>query len=113
MEYFFVEKCLRTELSSKRTCMTCCLWKARPESEAQSMIQEFFDGKERTGPSTLMEQWDTVLQRRVQSLQVKVLHSQDWLIGRDSLPLGSVTAGGMTTKLIERNITISTEKAQT
>ena len=78
------------------------------------MIQEFFNGKERTGPSTLMKQWNMVLQCRAQSSQVKVLHSIGLAaIGRDSLPMGSETAGGMTTKLIERNTTISTEKSQT
>ena len=43
--------------------------------EVRPMIQEFFNGKEPTGPSTLMKRWDMALQCRAQSSHVKALHS--------------------------------------
>ena len=55
-----------------------------------------------------------MLQCRAQPSQVKVLHNTGLsAIGRDSLPMDLETAGGLTTKLTERNTTTSTEKAQT
>ena len=49
------------------------------------MIQEFFKARSRAGPSTLMKQWNIVLQCRAQSSQVKVLTSVGLAaIGRDS-----------------------------
>ena len=60
-----------------------------------------------------MKQWNVMLQCRAQPSQVKVLHNTGLsAIGRDSLPMGLETAGGLTTKLTERNTTTSTEKAQ-
>ena len=38
---------------------------------AQFMIQEFFNGKERAGPGTLMKKWHMVLQCRAQSALAK------------------------------------------
>ena len=74
------------------------------------MIQAFFNDKEPNSPSTLTKQWNTVLQCRAQSSQVKALHIAGLAAtGRDSFAHGMEITGGLMTKLIERSTTIPTE----
>ena len=56
-----------TKVPSRRTCMPWCLGGGRPESQSTSHEPESFNDKEPNRSSTLVKQWNMVLQCRAQS----------------------------------------------
>ena len=76
MDYFLAEGARETEMSSRRMCMPYCLLEVPPESPKCNHDPRVLQAARiRTGPSTLMKQWNKVLQVRAQSSQTKVLQS--------------------------------------
>merc|ERR1712032_1226135 len=111
-----VEKCLRDSGVDKRGVNDVVLVGGSTRiPKVQSMIQEFFNGKEPNrsiNPDEAVA-YGAAVQAAILGGHGNETTSELLLLDVAPLSMGLETAGGVMTKLIERNTTIPTKKGQT
>merc|ERR1712194_62504 len=121
MDYFRnsmgpVEKCMRDSGIDKRNVHEVVLVGGSTRiPKVQAMIQEFFNGKEPNrsiNPDEAVA-YGAAVQAAILTGNGGDMTSEMLLLDVAPLSMGLETAGGMMTKLIERNTTIPTKKSQT